>query len=47
MRPVSDNPDEIEILREGDYTHPLFGELNITNEDVEIFTEVQGETMDN
>jgi len=46
MRPVSDNPDEIEILREGDYTHPLFGELNITNEDVEIFTEVQGETMD-
>jgi len=48
MRPVSDNPDEIEILREGDYTHPLFGELNITNEDVELFIEeeVQGETMD-
>lgn len=48
MRPVSENLDEIEILREGDYTHPLFGELNITNEDVELFIEEEskGETMD-
>lgn len=42
MRAVSADSNEIELMRTGDFMHPIFGELNITAEEAEI---VEGDDM--
>lgn len=45
MSPVDVESGRIEILREGDFKHPLYGEINITAEDCETIIEEEGDNM--